>query len=223
MTTHPSLSRPGVPTPGAAQNCPAWSSEPPRSRQVPAAPGAGPVPTCPCLRAGAGAVLALALAGAAAASGGAGSAPRPRVTGGRGGREPASCFGKHQEEKQLSWQPRAPVPALLGPPPASAARPADGSWGWPRWDGAGGGFSGSMVRAPTPCPAPPLLCLRAPPAQQQLALPVPGFPKCTPNGGAACPACREGYECPRDVHGSSTASTGWWRSQEVLLRQTGLC
>lgn len=132
VTAHPSLSRPGVPTAGTAQEPeqhPSLSHR--KAGRSPPPPGAGPVPTCPRLRAGAGAVPALALAGAAAASGGAGSAPRPRVTGGRGGREPASCFGKQQEEKQLSWQPRAPVPALPGPPPASTARPQTAAGGGP--------------------------------------------------------------------------------------------
>lgn len=70
------------------------------------------------------------------------------------GSELASCFGKQQEEKQLSLQPGAQVPALPGPAPACAALPGEaaprGSRGRPRWaaalggspqdGGAGGGF-----------------------------------------------------------------------------------
>lgn len=45
----------------------------------------------------------------------------PWVTGGHSSSKLASCFGKQQEEKQLSSQPRAQVPALRGCEPSGAA------------------------------------------------------------------------------------------------------
>lgn len=192
---------------------PAWSCEPPgagRSRRPRGRAGAHlPAPTC---------------------RGGSGAGARPRRCCGceRGRGERAEAAGHRRPRRhrtcQLLWKTSGRKAALLAAPGSGASaawapasqhspprrrQPGVGQVGWSR--------RGLTVRAPTPCPAPPLLCLRAPPPQQQLALPVPGFPKCAPKWRAACPACREGYGCPRDVPGLALGGGGAGRA---LLRET---
>lgn len=111
VTARPSLSRPGVPTPGTAHKRPAGSSEPPWSRQVPAAPGgrAGahlPAPTC---------------------RGGSGAGARPRRCCGceRGRGERAEAAGhrrpRRQRTCQLLWKTAGRKAALLAAPGSGAS------------------------------------------------------------------------------------------------------